>query len=204
MMRKKLLLASLLGTALTVPALAQTEQGSKLIGVNVGNLSYRSSNQNNSLSAALYPSAGVFVTNNLLLGSSVSLSYYRQHFTNYFQDYRSRTFSYGLAPFARYYVPGSGRHRFFGQISAGVQRSSIWVENKSDIGPGKQHDIYREVTYGGALGYNYFITPVAALEVTAGYGRNTNGPNPTTGTLDVRAGFSLFLPSRKAAAVPTN
>ncbi|UYZ61993.1 autotransporter outer membrane beta-barrel domain-containing protein [Hymenobacter weizhouensis] len=199
-MKKLLLLA--VSSTLALPTLAQTEQGSKLIGVSVGGLAYRTDKKNNNFSATLYPSMGVFVANNLLVGSNVLLGYQRLRFETSFADQTSRSFSYGLTPFARYYVPGTGRHRFFGQLSAGVHWNSYRSRKESVNQPIEtSRQTIRSFTYGGALGYNYFLSQNAALEVTAGYNRYSQKPgNGSYGDLDIQAGFSIFLPSKKAAA----
>jgi hypothetical protein len=187
---KKVFLLGVCGVVCT-SAMAQTTKGSKFIGVNVGNISYAHDRNSNSIEVMLFPSAGIFLADDFLLGSSVTLSYSRLHYDNPSQDYTGRTISYGLAPFARYYFAGTTPHRFFGQASVGIARSNIKIESN-----GTRKYSTTDKNFAVGLGYNYFLTPGAALEVIAGYGRDTNGSNATIGYLDVRAGFSVFLPSR--------
>jgi outer membrane protein len=172
--------------------MAQTTKGSKFIGVNIGNLDYTHSSNGSGIGVTLFPSAGVFLTDDFLLGTSVTLGYQRLSIDNgTVQDYSSRTISYGLAPFARYYFAGTTPHRFFGQASVGIERSNTKIELDYIE---KYSSTNKNFAVG--LGYNYFLTPGAALEVIAGYGRDNNGPSPAIGYLDVRAGFSVFLPSK--------
>jgi hypothetical protein len=185
---KKLLLLGACGIFCT-SAIAQTTRGSKFIGVNIGNISYAHDYNSNEIEVTLFPSVGVFLTDNFLLGSSVLLGYDRYGSRN--STYNRHTISYGLAPFARYYFAGTAPHRFFGQASVGIRRSNT-------KGEGGYNQKYSETNknFAVGLGYNYFLTPSAALEVMIGYGRDTNNLNYTTGYLDVQAGFSVFLPSK--------
>lgn len=188
---KKLFLLGACGILCT-SAMAQTTKGSKFIGVNIGNLSYTQSQNDSGIGVELFPSAGVFLADNFLLGSSVTLGYQRLSSDNgSFRDYSRRTISYGLAPFARYYFAGTAPHRFFGQASVGIQ----WSNTKIELDNTRKYST-TDKNFAVGLGYNYFLTPGAALEILAGYGRDTNGPNATIGYLDVRAGFSVFLPSK--------
>jgi len=185
-------------------AIAQTEKGTKFLGASVGNLSYRTEDNSIYISAAIYPSVGVFVVDNLLLGSNLRLGYERSRNEGSLGDFERRTIVYGLSPFVRYYFAGSNAHRFFGQISGGITWYNTKIKDRYTTGNLINRTSKEDFsTFGGALGYNYFLTPSAALEVTAGYTRDTNGPSPATGVLDIRAGFVVFLPSKKAATAPT-
>ncbi|WP_197062964.1 outer membrane beta-barrel protein [Hymenobacter sp. APR13] len=198
-----------LGCALASSAFAQTEKGARYIGANVGNLSYSRSDKNNSFSATLTPSAGVFVGNNFLLGAGLPISYSRGHFETTFQKSTRREVEVGLAPFARYYLPGSGAHRFFGHLQAGIARGSYRYQSEGMyIGSGGQMVATKEdqrsndtsTIFGAGLGYNYFLTPGAALEVVASYNRYGYGDYDSAGALNVSAGFAVFLPSKGTAA----
>lgn len=180
-----------LAAAVASPALAQTEKGAKYLGLGLGDLTYQRIEKNNSfLSAALFPAVGVFVVDNLLAGANLELGYERRHFSNQFGDARYRRTSFGVTPFLRYYLLRGERHKLFGQASAGYTWARIdnagYVENYTP----------RYMTAGAAVGYNYFLTPTAALEATAGYTHRDNGPAPATNGLDIRAGFAIFLPSK--------
>lgn len=188
---KKLFLLGVCGVLGTSSAMAQTTKGSKFIGVNIGNISYTNGTAANGIDVTLFPSAGVFLADDFLLGSSVTLGYNRVSSDNFLPKYVGRTISYGLAPFARYYFAGTTPHRFFGQASVGIEWSNTKVETIYT-----EKNSRTDKNFAVGLGYNYFLTPNAALEILAGYGRDTNGVNPAIGYLDVRAGFSVFLPSK--------
>lgn len=192
----------LLGTS----TVAQTEKGARFIGANLGNLSYATAKQQPTrYSVALYPTAGVFVANNVLLGAALGIAHERYKIKNVSGFTGYSAWEYGLTPFVRLYLPGAGAHRFFGQLQAGVSRYT-YRENLYRPSIGGPNDVRSTDTYGmaaAALGYNYFLTPGAALEVTAGYTRNfTDTYNVSKGEFNIRAGFSVFLSSKQAASVP--
>jgi outer membrane protein len=177
--------------------MAQTEKGSKFIGVSIGNIGYQKDNYFSSIGADLNPSAGVFVTDNLLLGSGLQVGYRRTKSNGNSSNYTNRTISYGISPFARYYFSGAATHRFFGQVSGGVARYNQRRESDDYVSPGGvSRDNSTYFTYGGALGYNYFLTPGAALEVTAGYNRFGFDERSTNGSFNIQAGVAVFLPSK--------
>ena len=197
---KKILLVGL-GCALATATSAQTEKGAQFIGANVGDLSYSRGNQNygnSRFSVSLFPSVGVFVANNFLLGANLELGYSSIKSGNSSGDYSSHVLQYGVSPFARYYLPSTSAHRFFGQVGAGVLGQTAWYPNYYD--GERQSSTNFAGSLGVAVGYNYFLTPGAALEVVAGYGYNSNRNAFSSGALNVRAGFSIFLPSKGTAA----
>ncbi|MBD2713721.1 DUF3575 domain-containing protein [Microvirga sp. STR05] len=200
---RKILLAGL-GCALATGATAQTEKGARFIGANLGDLSYSRGKQNygnSRFSVSLFPSVGVFVANNFLLGANLELGYSSIKSGNSSGDYSTRVLQYGVSPFVRYYLPSTSAHRFFGQVGAGVLGQTAWYPNYYD--GERQSSTNFASRYGVAVGYNYFLTPGAALEVVAGYGHNSNRNAFSSGALNVQAGFSIFLPSRVATTAPT-
>ncbi|MBC6699848.1 outer membrane beta-barrel protein [Hymenobacter puniceus] len=201
-----------LGCALVTSATAQTEKGARYLGANVGNLSYSRDDKNNSVSASLTPSAGVFVANDFLLGVGLPISYSRGHIEYTFQKSTRRDIAVGLSPFARYYLPGAGAHRFFGQVQGAYARSNSRYQSEGTYtASGGQVIITKEDqrsrssynSFGASLGYNYFLTPGAALEVVASYNRLNYSRYNSSGAFGLSAGFAVFLPS-KGTVVPTN
>lgn len=201
-MRNYLFLLGL--SLLSLSARAQTERGSKLLGLSAGNLTFTDQpGQNYTLQGALYPSVGWFVADRLALGAELRLSYDRGR-----SDYLSvdgsivrttRIWGIGLAPFARYYLVDASKHKLFVQASGEYTRFL-------------QRNITEEVgrrTYGNSFGYNgsgwfagagynYFVSPNVALEARAGYRRDRQNSFigiGGQGSLDVRLGFSVFLPA---------
>ncbi|RTQ53682.1 hypothetical protein EJV47_02800 [Hymenobacter gummosus] len=203
---RKLLLVLLAG-GLALPTLAQTERGSKLIGVTVGNVRYTTYNYNErkEYSARLTPSVGWFVADNLLLGAGLNLGYegYRseQQALNYAFSVRSRDLGVGLQPQLRYYLPAGSKHRLFGHLSGGLTRYWSRLEITENQTPSTTRSKYTERFIYGGLGYNYFLSPNVALEALAGY-RRTNDLELSTvpaGAVSVQLGLSVFLPANTAA-----
>lgn len=200
---KKLIL--LLGSAMlfTFSASAQTEKGTVMLGLSGGNFGYthNKDTDDSSFSADLYPTAGIFIADNFLVGANLSLGYYRSKHEQATSTYSSRYTSYGLGPFARYYVPSSSKHRFFVEAGAAFYHSS----NKSKLeqeGLPAQQENQRDNSIGfrGALGYNYFLTQNVAFEAKAGYYHNDLGGAYSQGSLHGQLGLSIFLQKRQPAA----
>lgn len=191
---KKLFLLGI-ACAMSASSMAQTEKGTKYLGVNIGNVSYYDIDEVTNVGASLTPSAGVFVADNLLLGSSLPLLYNRSNSKNGSGETINRTISYGLAPYVRYYFAGSDAHRFFGQVSGGFSRLNYYYKSTL-ASPTVRRDNNHSFNYGGALGYNYFLTPGAALEVIASYNRVDSNTQQSRGSLGISAGFAVFLPSK--------
>ncbi|UOQ66575.1 outer membrane beta-barrel protein [Hymenobacter volaticus] len=195
---KKLLLLSI-ACAISASAMAQTEKGAKYIGVNIGGVNYQNNKNGSSIGAALLPSAGVFVADNLLVGTGIQLSYLRNNSKpkGATEDNISRHIQYGLSPSVRYYFAGTNPHRFFGQLSGGIAWSNQYQKYQVNSETISSSTTSHYATASAALGYNYFLTPGAALEVTAGYTRNGIGESDFNyGQVVVSAGFAIFLPSK--------
>lgn len=193
-MRKPLLALAACGLLLPA-AQAQTERGSKLLGVSVGNLSFQSGGYQGAVfSAALHPTVAYFLANNLALGAKLNFGYGRQR---YGASSTYRQINYGLSPFVRYYALGSGRHRAF--VEAGGDFGWTSYRNKVNNPYYPEPETNRTVStsgYHAALGYSFFLVPTAALEASAGYYRVTNDPIYSKGhVVDVRVGFSIYLPA---------
>lgn len=193
---KKLLLLGI-ACALSASAMAQTEKGSKYLGVSIGNIGYNKKDNFSSVGVTLTPSAGVFVTDDLLVGTGLQLGYQRSKFESNIEDRTNRNLSYGLSPYVRYYFAGTSPHRFFGQLSGGI----LWNNGYNKIESGSASSTFKNTSHSATasagFGYNYFLTPGAALEVTANYGRfGIGNSNNSNGGLSINAGFAVFLPSK--------
>ncbi len=191
-----------LGCTLSLSTIAQTEKGAKYLGVSAGNLSYYKGDNESNISGKIYPRAGIFLIDNLLVGASLQLGYGRSIDERNAERNVNRTLQYGILPFARYYFSGTGTHRFFGQLNTGLTwyNFRFKTENTAVF---NQRSTNRSLVAEAGLGYNYFLTPSAALEVTAGYARYDNKLSDSSGSFNLLAGFAVFLPSKQAATVPT-
>lgn len=193
---KKLLLLGI-ACAMSASAMAQTEKGAKYLGANIGGINYRKSKNSSNINATLFPSAGVFVTDNLLVGTGLQLGYQRSKSHNINGDNISRNIQYGLSPFVRYYLAGTSPHRFFGQLSGGIAWGNNYTKYQVNSQTLSGSTTSHYITASAGLGYNYFLTPGAALEVMAAYYRNGIGvSNFNYGEAAVSVGFTVFLPSK--------
>lgn len=188
---------------LSFSASAQTEKGTVLLGLSGGNLSYarNSNNKTSSFSAAVYPTAGLFLANNFLVGTRLNLGYshYKTTQTPYTQ--KSSSVGYGLGTFARYYVPSSSKHRFFAEAGVDYSRFNSRSKTEQEGLPDQEFTQKRKgFAFHGALGYNYFFTPNVALEATAGYYHSDPGRAYSQGRLGAQLGLSIFLQKRQPAA----
>lgn len=153
-------------------------QGNWMVGGSIGSIGY--SFEGKSFNAALQPRAGYFVSDGLAIGAqaNVGLITVKDAEDNW---------TYGIAPFVRYYFPnaGSSTGRFFGQGDIGISGSSV--------GKGAS------LAVGANLGYAHFITRTVALEATFGYNYSKANINTGSGAsgLGVGVGFQIYLPGRR-------
>ncbi|UPL49301.1 outer membrane beta-barrel protein [Hymenobacter sublimis] len=199
----------LVGMLAASSAAAQTEKGHTYLRLSAGNLSYSNQDQNQfgneyrQIFGSLYPAVSRFVADNFLVGAEIPLRYghtrYEEAFIQIPGVRSASQVDVGLGPFVRYYLPGTSNHRFFGQLNGSLGWQRQRQISTDDYPTGTRTIKFERTidyqTYGAALGYNYFITPGAALEVAAGYVRSTLGPDRTNGSLDIRAGIAVVLPA---------
>jgi len=144
------------------------KQGNWMVGGSIGNLGY--SFEAKSFNIALQPRAGYFVSDGLATVKDAD-----------------NEWTYGVAPFVRYYFPnaGSTTGRFFGQGDIGISGSS------------KGKDVALAV--GANVGYAHFITRTVALEATFGYNYSKANINTGSGAsgLGVGLGFQIYLPGKR-------
>jgi hypothetical protein len=191
-MQKYLLLLALT-LALTLPAAAQVGRGTKLISASIGKLQHSFYEREDSKTdAALYPAVGWFVGDRVVLGTGALLGYSRVKSVRLPPPYTGRTVELGLLPYARYYPLLKEKHALFAEAGGGFVKSYTRVSSF-----GEQRFSNERATAHLMLGYNYFLTSNAALELQAGYRRNlvNNLESAIPGELALRVGFSIFLHS---------
>lgn len=153
-------------------------QGNWMVGGSVGSLGY--SFEGKAFNIALQPRAGYFVSDGLAIGAQANLGLTAA------KD-EDNQWTYGIAPFVRYYFPnaGSSTGRFFGQGDVGISGSSI----------GKSASL----AVGANVGYAHFITRTVALEATFGYNYSKANINTGSGAsgLGVGLGFQIYLPGKR-------
>jgi hypothetical protein len=220
-MKKKLLFGSalcLLFTFLTPNMLwAQLKKGNYLVEGNFGNIGlsksdYKyetggttpttSSGDSKNTSIGIYPRAGIFVADKLVIGTEFSIYLYSNKNNSFnttgakTNESKSSSTSLGLLPFVRYYFASSkdGKSMFFGQLTGGV---SIDLANKYESvnynAAGAVSSTYKYnypkkySTFSGnaVVGWNRFLSENVALNFNLGYryskSTQTNTYTSTTG-----------------------
>jgi len=137
--------------AFSIHLSAQIQKGTVLLGGTVG--FNRISEDGEGITYANFsPTAGFFLTDRFALGSSLD-------FVLVASDGESSA-SFGLTPFARYYLNESGKSRFFGQGKIGFQTGDT--------------DFFEESTawvFGLGIGADFFLNDNVAIEAIFGYQR---------------------------------
>ena len=154
------------------------KQGNWMVGGAIGSLGY--SFEGKSFNVNLVPRAGYFVSDGLAVGLGADLG-----LTTYSGG--DNLWSYGVAPFVRYYFPkgASATGRFFGQGEVGIAGTSQ--------GSGA------DLKFGINAGYAHFITESVALEAMLGYNysKGTLANATAQSGLGVSLGFQIYLPGQK-------
>lgn len=134
-------------------AQAQPAAGSLLLGGGAF-LSKSLQRGNNSVSIGLSPTAGLFVTDRLMVGASASFFVFRQGQSGHF------TTSY-VSPFARYYLNGKGASRFYLEASVGLEHYAYHFSDTPlkenaltfSVGGGLTTWLTKEITLNNSLQY---------------------------------------------------
>ncbi len=216
----KLSTAVVLSLFVSFVANAQISKGTWLLGGGVS-LWGNGNNSNDShfpvsferVAIGLTPTAGVFVSDRWVVGLSPSWGYSREERTNpRHQPYwsMSRSTSYGVSLFARYYVPLSGKWYAFGNLSTLTYTRGKTVHHTTPAeGENTIRDVFRSRGYNiGAnlsVGVTYFITPKIGIEASVGsigysFGRVKNVMEPEFGgsreeTVKTNGGGLTFNPA---------
>lgn len=159
--------------------MAPIQQGNWIVGGSLGSLGY--SFEGESFNININPRAGYFVSDGLAIGLSLNGG-----LVTYPGD-TDNLWTYGVAPFVRYYFPGgaSATGRFFGQGEVGIAGSS----GGSDV----------DLAFGLGAGYAHFITQSVALEAMVGYNysKATVANATAQSGLGVSLGFQIYLPGQR-------
>jgi outer membrane protein len=148
---------------------AQTEKGRWQLGAQIGNFSYQTQNGGKNFSGSISPSAGYFIIDNLLIGTGVPVSYSAYRFPSNFNSVESATTSYGLSPFARYYIGKNHLKPYIG-LAYSYSRTSTRQTQPDFTG-----QVTKQTTTGSVtnlvptIGVAYFITDNVALNAGLNY-----------------------------------
>ncbi|QMW01179.1 outer membrane beta-barrel protein [Spirosoma foliorum] len=132
-------------------AMAQTEKGNRLMGVNVGNIIIPSGSSTTLIS--LQPTYGWFVANNLVVGAGIPFFYAGTS--------GNKVTQIGLAPFLRYYFGPSQVKPFLG--------ASIGVINTSVTTNGSSAGSSTDAAYSATGGVAFFINRSVSFDLGVTY-----------------------------------
>jgi hypothetical protein len=205
--------------ALTSTLFAQTEKGSRLIGVGIGSLSYTNSDsktsysntatvynsEGNSFSISVNPNIAWFIQDNLALGGGLSLSFYKSESnssntsSSTTSNSKSTQPSVYISPFARYYFSGSKTGKPFAQL--GFQYGVYGGNSKSTTSSGSSSETTTKPkgdwNTGLQFGYEQFVSAHVGFYASVGfnYGKSKTmyEYRPSTGTgYDYTSEYSRF------------
>ncbi|MBN8821639.1 MULTISPECIES: outer membrane beta-barrel protein [unclassified Spirosoma] len=170
-------------------AMAQTERGGRLMGVNVGNITIPTSGGSGTI-ISLQPTYGWFVGDGLALGAGIP-------FLNVSSN-GTRATQIGIAPFLRYYIGSSQIKPFLG--------ASVGVINSSSSFNGGNSDSSTDALYSFTGGVAFFINRSVSFDLgltyTGGQGAALNTllvgtPNALTPNvpkaLNITLGFQVYF-----------
>ncbi|GAB3955699.1 hypothetical protein GCM10028805_43900 [Spirosoma harenae] len=170
-------------------AMAQTERGHSLMGVNVGNITIPTAKDAGTI-ISLQPTYGWFVSDGLVIGAGIPFFNVSQNGT--------RATQIGVAPFLRYYMGPSQVKPFLG--------ASVGVVNTSISGPGVNSASSTDALYSFTGGVAFFINQSVSFDLGLTYtGGGTGAFNTVlTGTanaltpnvpkaLNLSLGFQVYF-----------
>lgn len=193
-MKRLLLLIGMLSVTLTTlaqevttpqtssPSAAEAiSKGNWLIGSTIGATNFNFETETFAIN--VQPRAGYFIGERVALGALVNLGFLSE-------KQGDDVFSYGIAPFVRYYFPegASPTGRWFGEGSVGIAGSSGGEDNPVSL------------TLGASAGYAHFISRTVALEGILGYTYNEadiDVEGSGSAGLALSVGFQIYLPGRR-------
>jgi hypothetical protein len=193
-MKRLLLLTGMLSIMLTTRAQEVTtpqtssptaaeaiSAGNWLIGSTIGGTNFNFETETFSIN--VQPRAGYFIGNRTAVGALVNLGFISE-------KEGDDIFSYGIAPFVRYYFPegASPTGRWFGEGAVGIAGSSGGQDNPVSL------------TLGVSAGYAHFISRTVALEGILGYTYNeadVDVEGSGSSGLALSVGFQIYLPGRR-------
>jgi opacity protein-like surface antigen len=170
-------------------ASAQTTAGQMMLGgeLQVYSNNYKTSNGSDNSYVEFSPSFGYFVSDNFVVGASVSLGSYKSGVA----PGENKTSSIGVGPFARFYkFTSNDKFAFFGH--AGINFGSQRSETGNVI-----TDKTTAVAFRVAPGFAYFFNEhwAAELSIAGLQIENTNSDNNANDRTSVNFSLSSFSPS---------
>ncbi|MGQ0738200.1 MAG: hypothetical protein ACT4OJ_03995 [Bacteroidota bacterium] len=190
-MKKVLICAAALTAMMALHA--QNKKGNWLVGAGIGStgISFGESesgtvggasvnkSKSNSFSIGVYPTLGYYVSDDIVVGSYVTLGYSTSNSDNSntsssaTSESKSHYAYFGLSPFARFYFGGNNSKGMpFAQLNAGITFYPGYKgEYKPSTGTGYTYEYkkYHPLNFGAQFGYEHFINSVIGLQYYIGY-----------------------------------
>lgn len=176
---KQLLLTTILSLLAFFNATAQTEKGSKLLGASIATISNNRSEStttysntptvysstSKSFNISLNPNIGFFVMDNFAIGAGVSLGMYKSESkssnssSSSTSTYTSKNPSFGITPFARYYLSKSTTGKPFVELAIMGNRYGGLSTSKNSGGSSSETKTTPKFDRGAAfrIGYEHFL-----------------------------------------------
>jgi hypothetical protein len=184
---------------------AQTTKGSVLIGGN-GSLKFNKNDYDcpgfytKSTAYSIAPVAGYFVIPNLCVGLSLPVSWSSSKTTatgNPTISGESTSFSYGVGPFVRYYIPVRS---FFivteGSYALYNDKSKYPIKDpNTGVTLSDNKNTNHNPGYKLAAGPAFFLSNYTSIEILANYSRTNYGDGPKQSNFFISVGFQIYLPS---------
>jgi len=196
---KKTLTLALIVCSLSVTA--QTSKGSFMIG---GNGTVRFNNNSldgrpyKSSSFSISPTAGYFIVKNFSAGLSLPTEFFWSKVTgpSSSEEYKGNSFSMGVAPFVRYYIPIKSwfvvTEWTYGWYYS--KNSSESVDQNGNVNSSEAS--WHNRRYRIAAGPSFFLSPYTSIEILANYGR-MGADNSSLSKFYVSVGFQIYLPTKQ-------
>jgi outer membrane protein len=197
----KYILCMLCALALSLPAFCQIPKGTSIIGGSVAvnhSKTETETQETKSTQFDLSPSYGYFIISNLAIGASLDFSTASSSYNWGSGPRKSKSNSYGVGPFVRYYLPIN--EKLYGVGSVSYSREWSKDEAWSTTTP-QNKNTTKEGYYnlGIGAGIAYFLTPNISLDVMLVYSKdqfkNREADDYTyrTSGIALAAGFNIFL-----------
>lgn len=195
-MKKNLLLLPVF-LLMLMPALAQTDQGSWLMGGSAG-LDYTVQASSKIFNASLSPQTGYFLADNFAVGLRLPMGLQNNITQNISaggveSENRTLTYRAGIGPFVRYYFGKSAIRPF---VNAGTDYQ--FARTRIAVNGSEQVRISTEDSYSvfGGVGMAYFISQFVGLESQLGYTYFRSSELNKYSRLGLSVGLQIYIPRK--------
>lgn len=195
-MKKNVFLLLVLFASL-LPAFAQTDEGSWLVGGSAG-LDYTVQSGSRAFNASLSPQGGYFVVDNFAVGVRLPLglqSTFNETTSSLGSDIENRTLTYraGIGPFVRYYFGKSAIRPF---VNAGADYQ--YSRTREKVNFSDEPYISNENSYSlfGGAGMAYFISQFVGLETQLTYTYFRSDQLNKYSRLGLNVGLQIYIPQK--------